>query len=220
MPKTQFSNNKGIFDKQVSEATNLFNSFVDGIKSFPERIARVVSGIGNALKSAWNTASSALSNFFSIFGHGGAIQANPDVTSGKVQVRDAIGGTSNSEIEARKKRFSEIPSVKKKLASGDYIVGLDPNMQPILMPKPQFGKSGKDGKTRSELLDFWREIKKNPPKKGSTTKPDTTKQPGHHATGGFTRVGDTGQAVGYVHEGEWIAPKKMVDSNKRPVPCT
>ena len=212
--KTQFSNNKGIFDKQVSEATNLFNSFVDGIKSFPERIARVVSGIGNALKSAWNTASSALSNFFSIFGHGGAIQANPDVTSGKVQVRDAIGGTSNSEIEARKKRFSEIPSVKKKLASGDYIVGLDPNMQPILMPKPQFGKSGKDGKTRSELLDFWREIKKNPPKKGSTTKPDTTKQPGHHATGGFTRVGDTGQAVGYVHEGEWIAPKKMVDSNK------
>lgn len=52
----------------------------------------------------------------------------------------------------------------------------------------------------------------HPPKK-DTTKSDTTR-PGHHATGGFTRVGDTGQAVGYVHEGEWIAPKKMVDSNK------
>lgn len=37
---------------------------------------------------------------------------------------------------------------------------------------------------------------------------------GQHATGGFTRVGDTGQPVGYVHEGEWIAPKRMVDSNR------
>ena len=173
--KTQFSNNKGIFNKQVSEATNLFNSFVDGIKSFPERIARVVSGIGSALKSAWNTVSSTISNFFSIFGHG-----------------------------------AEMPAIKKKLATGNYVVGLDANMQPVLTPKLRFTPNSE--KRNQALRDIQTALPPLP-KKGNTTKSDTTRQ-GHHATGGFTRVGDTGQAVGYVHEGEWIAPKKMVDSNK------
>lgn len=190
--KTQFSNNKGIFDKQVSGATNLFNSFVDGIKSFPERIARVVSGTGSALKSTWNTVSSTISNFFGIFGH---------------------GGTSNSEIEARIKKFKSIPSIKAKLASGDYNVYLDASKQPYLGPKRVSSLDNRK-KLEEALRDINTELgKTKPPKKDNTTKSDTTR-PGHYATGGFTRVGDTGQAVGYIHEGEWIAPKKMVDSNK------
>ena len=188
--KTQFSNNKGIFDKQVSEATNLFNSFVGGIKSFPERISRVVSGIGSALKSAWNTVSSTISNFFGISGH---------------------GGTSNSEIEARIKKFKSIPSIKAKLASGDYDVYLDANKQPYLRPVSPLDNRKK---LEEELRDINTKLgKTKPSEKDNTAKADTTKQPGY-ATGGFTRVGGTGQAVGYVHEGEWIAPKKMVDSNK------
>lgn len=211
--KTQFSNNKGIFDKQVSEATNLFNSFVDGIKSFPERIARVVSGIGNALSAAWNKATSMINNFFSIFSSGGAIERDQNVVSGKVQVRDAIGGTGNAEIDARIKKFKSIPSIKAKLASGDYDVYLDANKQPYLGPK-RVSPLDNRKKLEEALRDINTKLgKTKPPKKDNTAKPDTTR-PEHRATGGFTRVGDTGQAVGYVHEGEWIAPKKMVDSNK------
>ena len=211
--KTQFSNNKGIFDKQVSEATNLFNSFVDGIKSFPERIARVISGVGNALSAAWNKATSMINNFFSIFGSGGAIERDQNVVSGKVQVRDAIGGTGNAEVDARIKKFKSIPSIKAKLASGDYDVYLDANKQPYLGPKRTSPLDNRK-KLEEALRDINTKLRKTKPsKKDNTAKADTTKQPGY-ATGGFTRVGGTGQAVGYVHEGEWIAPKKMVDSNK------
>lgn len=211
--KTQFSNNKGIFDKQVSEATNLFNSFVDGIKSFPERIARVISGVGNALSAAWNKATSMINNFFSIFGSGGAIERDQNVVSGKVQVRDAIGGTGNAEVDARIKKFKSIPSIKAKLASGDYDVYLDANKQPYLGPKRTSPLDNRK-KLEEALRDINTKLgKTKPSKKDNTAKDDTTKQPGY-ATGGFTRVGGTGQAVGYVHEGEWIAPKKMVDSNK------
>lgn len=209
--KLQFSKNKGIFDRQVSEAKDLFSGFIKNVISFPETVSRLVSGFIKGVKGAINGVFSTVGSVLgAAFGyHEGKIEVDPRIASGKILASDTVKG---SDANAKIERFKSIPAVKKKLATGKYTVSLDENKNPYLVPKGN--KLTNVLNSRQDYLDVFTKLKKMTPlKKDNTTKSDTTR-PGHHATGGFTRVGDTGRAVGYVHEGEWIAPKKMVDSNK------
>ena len=91
-----------------------------------------------------------------------------------------------------------------------YDIGIDPQTHlPMLVP------SKKNEDTKFKLKDALLRAGEGKDKdKNSKDKNNKKGKKTSHDTGGFTRDGSTGNIVGYVHEGEWIAPKKMVQSNK------
>lgn len=188
-----YEKNKGVMDKVSADSDKNFKAFSNKSMSLGEKLVNWWKGLFNDAENAGNKIKN--------------MKVNPNIQSPFTNMIDQI-------------------MAKQKQAGEDmmYNMGLKGNVEGIPMrptttiltaeQRKEFIKTGK-------LPQNARDAKKNTgagllarvnTKYNFTT--GSWGQPSYHATGGFTRVGDTGQAVGYVHEGEWIAPKKMVDSNK------
>lgn len=194
--KTVFSQNKNIFTQLSDGISSAFEGFLNKALTW-------VQSLKNWAKKAWEKIKDKFTDVTSFFFSYGAPTKR---TEAQRQAANIKGDQPEVRVgDIRKSQFEQMAEQLKnteKFKSGMYKLGYDPQTHlPILVPT----KKNEDTKfnLKSALLKAGDKDDKN--KKDKKQSLDT---------GGFTRDGSTGNIVGYVHEGEWVAPKKMVQSNK------
>lgn len=191
--KTVFSKNKNIFTQLSDGISSAFEGFLNKALTW-------VQSLKNWAKKAWEKIKDKFTDITSFFFSYGAPTKR---TEAQRQAANIKGDQPEVRVgDIRKSQFDQMAEQLKntdKFKSGMYKLGYDPQTHlPMLVP------TKKNENTKFNL--------KSALLKAGDEKDDKNKK--KYATGGFTRDGSTGNIVGYVHEGEWIAPKKMVQSNK------
>ena len=203
--KTVFNKNKNIFTQLSEGISSAFQSFLGKALTWIQSVKNWASNVWNKIKNKL----SEVGNFF--FGYGGEVRTEAQRQANKIkgdQPEQKVGDYSKSTFDRMKKKLMETPGFK----NGMYDIGIDPQTHlPMLVPS----KKSEDTKLRlkKNVLEAGNGNSKDKDK-NSKDKNNKKGKKTSHDTGGFTRDGSTGNIVGYVHEGEWIAPKKMVQSNK------
>lgn len=187
--KTVFDQNKNIFAQLSDGISSAFESFLNKALTW-------IQSLKNWASKAWNSIKNTFSDIFNFFGtYGAPAKVTPEQRQANAYVSEStstkVGDLSKSTLDQQKKKLME----SNKFKSGTHKLAFDGQTNSwILVPT----KKAEDIKAKFKNLVL---------RAGNGT-------PTSHDTGGFTRDGSTGNIVGYVHEGEWIAPKKMVQGNK------
>lgn len=198
--KTVFNQNKNIFTQLSEGISSAFEGFLSKALTWVQSLKNWASKAWESIKNKF----SEISNFF--FGYGGGTIKMTEEQKAALKVKGdqadpKVGGVSKGQFDQMVKQLKNT----EKFRSGMYEIGFDPQTHlPMLVPS----KKSEETKLNLKRLVLGAGNGKDKDKNSKDDKKTI------HDTGGFTRDGSTGNIVGYVHEGEWIAPKKMVQSNK------